>query len=116
MYKRFGISAFVKYTVLAVALPFAVSGVVLAATQESTVFSFDGKDFVRVQTTLTAEDGQSAVNTKLDRSSPAYKALASKISYTGKTTLFGKPCDSNYAPLTDASGKLKGAIFVASCD
>ena len=62
------------------------------------------------------EDGQSAASTKLDRSSPAYKALIKKVSYSGKTMLFGQACDSNYAPLTNASGQLTGAIFVANCD
>jgi len=116
MYKSLRISASVRNTVFALALPFAASGVALAAAQESTIFSYDGQDFIRVQTTLKSEDGQSADSTKLDRSSPAYKALSKKISYTGKTMLFGKACDANYAPLTNASGNLTGAIFVANCD
>lgn len=40
---------------------------------EATIFSYDGKDFVRTQTTLVSEDGKSAVNTKLDHATPAYK-------------------------------------------
>jgi hypothetical protein len=57
-------------------------------------------------------DGKSAVNTKLDRDNPAYKALVQKHSYTGETTAFGKKYDANYAPLTSADGKLTGALFV----
>jgi hypothetical protein len=49
---------------LALVLPFAATGIALAA-QESTIFSYDGQDFVQVQTTLSTEDGKSAVNTKL---------------------------------------------------
>ena len=116
MYKSARISASVRNVLFALVLPFAASGVALAAAQESTIFSYDGQDFVRVQTTLTSEDGQSAAGTKLDRNSPAYKALNKKLSYTGKTMLFGKTCDANYAPLTNASGNLTGAIFVADCD
>jgi hypothetical protein len=78
---------------------------------EATVFSFDGKNFVRSETTLTA-DAKSAANTKLDENSPAYKALIEKHSYTGPSTLFGRDFQSNYAPLTDESGKLTGALFV----
>ena len=44
---------------------------------EASIFSYDGKDFVRTQTSLT-QGGQSAVGTKLDHESPAYKALAEK--------------------------------------
>jgi methyl-accepting chemotaxis protein len=59
----------------------------------------------------TAE-AKSADNTKLDRNSPAYKALLEKHSYTGPATLFGRDFQTNYAPLTDDTGKLTGALFV----
>jgi methyl-accepting chemotaxis protein len=76
---------------------------------DSSIFSFDGKDFVRTNTTLM-EKGKSANGTKLDQGSAAYKAL--KHSYTGPATVFGQNYDANYAPLTDGTGKLTGALFV----
>lgn len=109
------ISASVRTMLLVLLLPFAATGIALAA-QESTIFTYDGQDFLRVRTTLTTEDGKSAVNTKLDHNSPAYKALVKKRSYTGEATVFGQKCDANYAPLTDASGQLTGALFVAICN
>ena len=78
---------------------------------EATIFSYDGKDFIRAETTLTAE-GQSAANTKLDRDSAAYKALVANRSYTGPATVFGRDYQANYAPLTGEDGKLTGALFV----
>ena len=108
-------SASARKMLLALVFPFAATGGALAA-QESTIFSYDGQDFLRAKTTLTTEDGKSAVNTKLDRNSPAYKELVKKHSYTGQATIFGQKCDSNYAPLTDASGQLTGALFVAICN
>jgi methyl-accepting chemotaxis protein-2 (aspartate sensor receptor) len=78
---------------------------------EASIFSYDGKDFVRTNTTLM-DKGKSATGTKLDQSSPAYKALTAKQSYSGSTTVFGQNYDGSYAPLTDASGKLTGALFV----
>lgn len=78
----------------------------------ATIFSYDGKDFVRTQTNLMTEDGKSAVNTKLDPGSPAYKALAKKHSYVGEATVFGKKYDADYAPLMSDDGKLTGALFV----
>jgi methyl-accepting chemotaxis protein len=78
---------------------------------QATVFSFNGKDFVRSETTMI-DKGQSAANSKLDENSPAYKALIEKHSYTGPATLFGRDFQANYAPLTDESGKLTGALFV----
>ena len=78
----------------------------------ATIFSYDGTDFVRTQTTLM-EDGQSEAGTKLDHDSAAYKALSQKQSYTGPATLFGQDYDANYAPLVGADGKMTGALFVA---
>jgi hypothetical protein len=80
---------------------------------EATIFSYDGHDFVRTQTTLVTEDGKSAVNTKLEHDNPAYKALAQKRSYTGEVTVFGRKYEANYAPLTGQGGRLTGALFVA---
>ena len=78
---------------------------------EATIFSYDGKDFVRTETTLTAK-GQPAAKTKLDRDSSAYKALVKKRSYTGPATIFGRDYQANYAPLTGEDGQLTGALFV----
>jgi hypothetical protein len=89
---------------------------VAAQTQtklEATIFTYDGQDFVRSKTTLLADDGKSAVNTKLDHDSAAYKALVQKRSYTGDATVFGHRYDANYAPLTSEDGRLTGALFVA---
>ena len=77
----------------------------------ATIFSYDGADFVRTQTTMT-QGGQSAVNTKLDHDSAAYKALSKKQSYSGPATIMGQAYEANYAPLVGADGKLTGALFV----
>jgi hypothetical protein len=103
-----------KKMTLALVLGCAVTGIAYAG-QESTIFSYDGHDFIRVQTTLTTEDGKSAFNTKLDPNSQAYKALLAKRSYTAQVTLFGQRCDANYAPLSNAEGQVTGALFVAIC-
>lgn len=98
------LTAWMHFTVLGVA---ASSAETLAAT----IFSFDGRDFVRTNTTLM-NNGQSATNTKLDHSSAAYKALIEKHSYTGQATIFGKVYDSRYAPIIGQDGKMSGALFV----
>ena len=105
------ITACISKIVLASVLTVSAAGIAFAG-QESTIFSYDGKDFIRTNTTLVTEEGKSAVNTKLDRASPAFKALVQKHSYTGEANLFGKKCDASYAPLTDKGGKLTGALFV----
>jgi len=82
------------------------------ARLESTIFTYDGKDFVRAQTTLMAENGKSAAGTKLDQGEPAYKALVQKQAYRGDVTVFGKKYDGHYAPVIGSDGKLTGALFV----
>ncbi len=84
-----------------------------SADLEATIFTFDGQDFVRTQTTLVTDDGESAVNTKLDNDTPAYRALIEIRSYTGDATIFGREYEANYAPLTDEDGQLTGALFVS---
>jgi hypothetical protein len=103
------------FLILSLLLPVTllVSSASFAANKlEASIFSYDGKDFVRTETTLM-QAGQSAVGTKLDHDSPAYKALAEKHSYTGPATVFGQNYQANYAPLISGDGKLTGAIFVA---
>ena len=51
------------------------SGASLAQSKlDASILSYDGKDFVRTETTLM-NNGQAAVGTKLDPDSAAYKAL-----------------------------------------
>jgi methyl-accepting chemotaxis protein len=102
------------FLILTVLLPVTVlvSSASWAETKlEATIFSYDGKDFVRTNTTLMDKE-QSTANTKLDHNSAAYKALIEKRSYTGPATLFGRDYDANYAPLIGGDGKLTGALFV----
>ena len=103
------------FLILTLLLPVTVLGssASLAQTKlEASILTFDGKDFVRTETTLM-QGGQSAVGTKLDHDSPAYKALAEKHSYTGPATVFGQNySQANYAPLIGADGKVTGALFV----
>ena len=108
--------------VLAVGLAFSGALLVFAETRgapagtngklDATIFSYDGKDFVRTESTVLSKDGKSVVNTKLAHDTPAYKALVDKHSYTGDATIFGREYQANYAPLTSADGKLTGALFV----
>jgi methyl-accepting chemotaxis protein len=102
------------FLILSLLLPMMlfVSSASLAESKlQATIFSFDGQDFVRTETTLM-KDGQSAANTKLDRDGAAYKALVKSHSYTGPATVFGRDYQAYYAPLTSEDGKLTGALFV----
>ena len=104
------------FLILTLLLPVAALGSSASLAQsklDASIFSYDGKDFVRTETTVMKE-GQSAVGTKLDSDSPAYKALVEKHSYTGPTNLFGRDYQANYAPLMSKDGHLTGALFVGA--
>jgi methyl-accepting chemotaxis protein-2 (aspartate sensor receptor) len=103
-----------SFLILSLLLPITVliSSASMAGTKlDASIFSYDGKDFVRTETTLV-QNGQSAVGTKLDQDGPAYKALVEKHSYIGPATVFGHDYQADYAPLIGADGKLTGALFV----
>ncbi len=120
------ISARVSKIVLALVLVFAGAWIAFVdedggfqvasageAKIEATIFTYDGQDFVRARTTLVTAEGESAVNTKLDQGSSAYKALSQKHSYSGAATIFGRKYDAKYAPLLGEDGQITGALFVA---
>src|SRR5436309_5995560 len=105
--------------VLAVVLAFSGALLAFAETRgapaetkgklDATIFSYDGTDFVRTESTVLTKDGKSVVNTKLAHDSPAYKALTDKHSFTGDANIFGREYQANYAPLMGEDGKLTGA-------
>ena len=76
------------------------------------MFARSGDDFVRVTTSLKKQDGSRAIGTLLDRKGPAYAPLLANRSYTGLAALFGKRLITQYRPITDASGRVIGALFV----
>ena len=78
----------------------------------ATVFARSGDDFVRVTTSLKKQDGSRAIGTLLDRKGPAYALIMANKSYTGLAALFGKRLITQYRPITDASGRVIGALFV----
>ncbi len=78
----------------------------------ATVFARSGDDFVRVTTSLKKQDGSRAIGTLLDRKGPAYGLIMANKSYTGLAALFGKRLITEYRPITDASGRVIGALFV----
>jgi methyl-accepting chemotaxis protein len=78
----------------------------------ATVFARSGDEFVRVTTSLKKQDGSRAIGTRLDRQGPAYALILAGKPYTGLAELFGKRFITQYKPVTDASGRVIGALFV----
>ena len=78
----------------------------------ATIFVADGDNFVRIDTSLKKENSERAIGTALDKTNAAYAALSSGKSFVGSAKLFGKQYITQYDPVTDAQGKVIGALFV----
>lgn len=78
----------------------------------STVFARRGDDFIRVTTSLKKQDGNRAIGTLLDNTSPAYAQIMAGQSFSGLATLFGKKYITKYEPVRDAQGSVIGILFV----
>src|SRR5262245_59318030 len=91
-----------------------VDAVVKSNGGVATLFAKNGHQYVRVVTTVTKEDGSSAVGTALAENSPALAKLNNGEPYYGDATVFGKSYDAGYEPIKDASGAVIGAFFVGN--
>jgi methyl-accepting chemotaxis protein len=78
----------------------------------STLFVRSGNDFIRVATSLRKENGERAIGTVLDNTSPAFNAVTTGDVYRGLALLFGKRYITQYQPVKDASGQVIAIVFV----
>lgn len=78
----------------------------------ATLFVRNGDSFVRVATSLRKENGERAIGTQLDSSSPALAPVLHGDIYRGLAQLFGKRYITQYQPVKDASGKTIAILFV----
>ena len=78
----------------------------------ATVFVAQGEDFRRITTSVKREDGSRAVNTLLDRKSPAYASLREGKTFVGATVLFGRPFMTVYEPVRDVAGRTVAALYI----
>lgn len=77
----------------------------------ATVFVKAGDEYVRVSTNVVQDDGTRAISTQLAHN-PAYKAINEGHAFYGQVEILGKPYDTGYEPIKDASGKTIGIYFV----
>lgn len=78
----------------------------------STLFVRSGNDFIRVATSLRKENGDRAMGTLLDTTSPAFAAVTRGEVYRGLALLFGKRYITQYQPVKNGEGQVIGIIFV----
>ena len=77
----------------------------------STIFAKSGDSFLRVSTSITQPDGNKAVGTLLDKSSPVFKSVMNKDRYVGVVKLFGHNYMSIYEPIINGNDVI-GILYV----
>lgn len=78
----------------------------------ATVFVLNNNTLTRIATTVKTENGDRAIGTSIDSSSPVYNELIQGKSYIGRANVVGKMNITAYTPLKNAAGKVVGAIFI----
>ena len=77
----------------------------------ATVFVKAGDEYVRVSTNVLKDDGTRAIGTQLAHNA-AYKAINEGQAFYGQVEILGKPYETGYEPIKDASGKTIGIYYV----
>lgn len=78
----------------------------------ATIFVKSAQDFVRISTSIKKQNGERAIGTALNRAHPGYSRLIAGQPYVGYATLFGTQYLTQYDTITDAHGKVIGALYV----
>ena len=78
----------------------------------ATLFVKSGDEYVRVATNVKKDDGSRAIGTVLDPKGPAIAMIKTGEAYYGDATILGKPYDTGYDPIKDASGNVIGIYYV----
>ncbi|WP_432463598.1 methyl-accepting chemotaxis protein [Agarivorans sp. QJM3NY_33] len=78
----------------------------------ATLFSASGDDFIRVSTSLTNQDGQRVLGSRLGKQHPGYQRLMNGQDYYAKVKLFGHDYLTYYYPLKTPQGKVMGLSFI----
>jgi methyl-accepting chemotaxis protein len=78
----------------------------------ATLFLASQGDFLRVATSLKAQNGERAVGTLLGKKHPGYADLRSGKPYYAKVTLFGHAYLTYYSPIKDTDGQVQGISFI----
>lgn len=78
----------------------------------ATLFVKAGEEYVRVATNVKKDDGSRAIGTVLDPKGPAFAMVKTGAPYYGDANILGKPYDTGYEPIKDASGSVIGVYYV----
>lgn len=78
----------------------------------ATIFVKHDREFVRISTSVKKQNGERALGTTLNHAHPGYARLLAGQSYVGYATLFGTQYLTQYDALSDATGRVIGALYV----
>lgn len=78
----------------------------------ATVFQVLPGKLVRINTSITKEDGTRAVGTYIPSNSPVYEAVMQGETYRGRAKVLGRDFLTTYIPTKDYSGNVVAVLFV----
>ena len=78
----------------------------------ATLFAKTGNDYTRVLTTVLDEQGERAVDTKLDEGGKVYQEISNGNVYFGEADILGKKYITRYEPIFDSNKQVVGIYFV----
>jgi len=88
-----------------------VDAVVKEMGGTATIFVQARDEYVRISTNVLKDDGTRAIGTQLAHN-PAYEAINQGKAYYGQVDILGKPYETGYEPIRDASGHAIGIYYV----
>ena len=78
----------------------------------ATIFVRSDAEFIRISTSVRKQNGERAIGTALSHAHPGYANLLAGKSYVGYATLFGTQYLTQYDAISDAAGRVIGALYV----
>ena len=78
----------------------------------ATLFVKKGEEFIRISTNVIKDGGNRAVGTVLDPKGKAIEAIVKGENFQGVVDILGKPYDTLYEPIRNASSETIGVFYV----
>lgn len=91
-----------------------VDGITKETGAKATIFQLHNNKLVRISTSVVKNNGERAIGTYIDNSSPVYQKIMSGGTFLGKAFVVNDWYLTAYSPLYNDEGEIVGALFVGN--